>query len=176
MRILVIEDSDSIRRMLEALLSARADEVIAVATGVEGLDRAHSQSPDLVLLDLNLPGIYNGFEVCARLHADPATRTIPVVVVSARADEESRRRALDAGAAAYYTKPFSPTALLKEIEALKRRSSSGMRAAKAGASSSSPAPPPRPSAPPPLPSGSGSCPPGAAGTPPHPPTGRRRQT
>ena len=129
MRILIIEDSDSIRRMLEALVSARADEVVGVATGAEGLDKAYKLSPDVVLLDLNLPGSYNGFEVCERLRADPATRSIPIVIVSARTDEASRRRALDAGASAYYTKPFSPTALLKEIEALKTRRSSSMRKA-----------------------------------------------
>ena len=119
MRILIIEDSDSIRRMLQALMSARADEVIAVGTGAEGLDRALHCVPDVVLLDLNLPGLYNGFEVCARLRANPVTRNVPVVVVSALADEESRRLALDAGASAFYTKPFSPIALLKEIETLK---------------------------------------------------------
>ena len=92
MRILIIEDSDTIRRMLEALLSARDDEVVAVGSAVEGLDNAYRFVPDVVVLDLNLPGAYDGFEVCARLRADPATRETPIVVVSSRADEESRRR------------------------------------------------------------------------------------
>jgi CheY-like chemotaxis protein len=72
-----------------------------------------------VLLDLNLPGQYDGFEVCRRLRSDPATSKIPVVIISALDDQESRNRATEAGATSYYTKPFSPIALLKEIERLK---------------------------------------------------------
>ena len=74
MRILIIEDSDTIRRMLEALLSARDDEVVAVGSAVEGLDNAYRFVPDVVVLDLNLPGAYDGFEVCARLRADLHSR------------------------------------------------------------------------------------------------------
>jgi DNA-binding response OmpR family regulator len=168
MRILIIEDSDSIRRMLQALVSARADEVVAVATGADGLDKAFRQMPDLVLLDLNLPGIYNGFEVCARLRADPKTRSVPIIIVSARTDDESRRRALNAGASAYFTKPFSPTALLKEIDATRRRSSGEMHAVKAGAGSSSLAPPRQPSLPSPHPQGSSTAPPASPETQPRP--------
>jgi DNA-binding response OmpR family regulator len=78
--------------------------------------------PDAVLLDLNLPGQYDGFEVCRRLRTDPSTRTVPVVIISALDDAESRAKATEAGATAYYTKPFSPLALLKEIDALKAQS------------------------------------------------------
>jgi two-component system phosphate regulon response regulator PhoB len=123
MRILIIEESDSIRRMIEALLSARGDEVVAVASGAIGLDRAAQLVPDVVILDWNLPGPYDGLSVCARLRKAPETRETPIVVVTARTDDESRRRALDAGVSAYYTKPFSPTALLKELDMVKRRSS-----------------------------------------------------
>jgi len=74
-----------------------------------------------VLLDLNLPGLYDGFEVCRRLRLDPATRVIPILIISAMDDADSKARAADAGATAYYTKPFSPIALLKEIEKFKSR-------------------------------------------------------
>jgi len=176
MRILIIEDSDSIRRMLEALLSARQDEVVAVASGVEGLDKASQLAFDVVILDLNLPGVYDGFEVCSRLRKAVATREIPIVVVTSRADEESRTRALNAGVSAYYTKPFSPTALLKELDMLKRRSSKMMAAVRVDGGASSPAPPPRPSSPAPPPSGSGACPPVASEGPAHPPTAPHRRT
>ncbi len=119
MRILVVEDQDSIRRMIEALIQARGYEVTAVANGAKAIDAVMTQSFDLVLLDLMLPGQYDGFEVCQRLKSDPATRTVPVVIISALDDPESRKKAADAGASAYYTKPFSPIALLKEIERLK---------------------------------------------------------
>jgi DNA-binding response OmpR family regulator len=119
MRILVVEDQDSIRRMIEALVQARGYQVTAVSTGAKAIDVALTDAPDIVLLDLNLPGQYDGFDVCQRLRSDPGTRTVPVVIISAMDDDESRARATEAGATAYYTKPFSPIALLKEIDRLK---------------------------------------------------------
>ncbi len=118
MRILVVEDQDSIRRMIEALVQARGYEVTAVSSGAKALDVILTAPHDLVLLDLMLPGQYDGFEVCRRLRADPSTRAIPVFIISAMDDPESRRKATEAGANAFYTKPFSPIALLKEIERL----------------------------------------------------------
>jgi len=121
MRILIIEDSDSIRRMIEALVAARGYAVDAVSTGAKGLEVAFEKIPDVILLDLNLGGSYDGFEVCTRVRANPLTRAVPVIVISALSDEESKRRATEAGCNAYYTKPFSPIALLKEIESLRIR-------------------------------------------------------
>ncbi|HLV66921.1 MAG TPA: response regulator [Polyangiaceae bacterium] len=118
MRILVCEDQDSIRRMIEALVQARGYEVVAVASGAKALDVAETTPPDVVLLDLMLPGQYDGFEVCRRLRESPRTRSTPILVISALDDAESRARATDAGATAYYTKPFSAIGLLKEIERL----------------------------------------------------------
>lgn len=119
MRILVVEDQDSIRRMIEALIHARGYTVIAVPSGAKALDVAITDPPDLVLLDLMLPGQYDGFEVCQRLRKDPSTRSVPVVIITAMDDDATRERAKQAGATAFYTKPFSPIALLKEIERLK---------------------------------------------------------
>lgn len=123
MRILVVEDQDSIRRMIEALVGARGYQVTAASTGTKAIDMALADPPDMVLLDLMLPG-YDGFEVCRRLRSDPSTRTIPVLIISALDDPESRAKAAQAGATAYYTKPFSPIALLKEIDRLKSEGAS----------------------------------------------------
>jgi CheY-like chemotaxis protein len=120
MKILIVEDQDSIRRMIEALVSARGYEVTAVATGTKAIDVVSTDPPDIVLLDLMIPG-HDGFEVCARLRAQPSTRSTPVVVISALDDDESRDRAARAGVTAYYTKPFSPIALLKELERLGKK-------------------------------------------------------
>ena len=120
MRILVIEDSDAIRRMIETLVSARG-RASGVPTGAKGIDAAISRTPDAILLDLMLPGGYDGFDVCRRLREAEATRAVPIIVISAMDDETAKQRALDAGATAYYTKPFSPTALLKELETVSRR-------------------------------------------------------
>jgi len=118
-RILVVEDQDSIRRMIEALVQARGYDVSAVESGSKALEIALADPPDLILLDLMLPGQFDGFEVCRRIRSEATTSKIPVVIISALDDDDSRTRALQAGASAYYTKPFSPLALLKEIERLR---------------------------------------------------------
>jgi len=118
MRILVVEDQDSIRRMIEALVQARGYKVTAASSGVKALDLASVEPPDLVLLDLMMPGQFDGFEVCRRLRAEAATHAIPIIVITAMDDDGARVRATEAGANAFYTKPFSPIALLKEIERL----------------------------------------------------------
>src|SRR5690606_41348577 len=96
MRILVCEDQDSIRRMIEALVQARGYEVVAVASGAKALDVAETTPPDVVHLDLMLPGQYDGFEVCRRLRESPRTRSTPILVISAPNDAESRTRGTDA--------------------------------------------------------------------------------
>ena len=118
-RILVVEDQDSIRRMIEALVQARGYSVTAVGTGSKAIDIALTEPPDLILLDLMLPGRFDGFEVCRKIRSEPSTAAIPVVIISALDDDESKSLATQAGATAYYTKPFSPLALLKEIERLR---------------------------------------------------------
>ncbi len=127
MRILVIEDSASIRHMIEALVTARGHEVEAVPTGAKGIDSALARCPDAVLLDLHLFGTFDGFEVCRRLRSAGPTSAVPIIVISATTDDASKQRAMEAGATAYYTKPFSPTALLKEIESLPLRESARVR-------------------------------------------------
>jgi DNA-binding response OmpR family regulator len=122
MQILVVEDQDSIRSLIEALVSARGHKVTAVANGAKALEVAFQSTPDVVLLDLHLPGHYDGFAVCEKLRGNDSTKNVPVVIISARDDAPARARATEAGATAFYGKPFSPTALLKEIERLGRPS------------------------------------------------------
>src|SRR5687767_15692230 len=115
-RVLIIEDSDSIVRMIEALVSARGFEVRSAGSGARGLEEAFAWKPHVLLLDIDLPGSYDGIQVCEKLRADDATRELPIVVLTSSSDDEVKRRAFDAGASAFYEKPFSPLALLKEIE------------------------------------------------------------
>jgi CheY-like chemotaxis protein len=121
MRILIVEDSDSIRYMIETLVAARGHEVEAVPTGAKGIEAALARPPDTVLLDLHMAGSFDGFDVCKRLREADGTRNVPIIVISALTDDASKQRAIAAGATAYYTKPFSPTALLKELESLGAR-------------------------------------------------------
>lgn len=118
MRVLVVEDSDSIRHMIEALVSARGYAVNSVASGARALEEAFAWQPDVVLLDIDLAGTYDGIEVCTKLHAAPETRDLPVIVITASTDEEVKRRALDAGVSAFYEKPFSPLSVLELLESL----------------------------------------------------------
>jgi DNA-binding response OmpR family regulator len=127
LRILVLEDEDSIRRMISALVQARGFEVVAVGTGAKAIDEAAQLFPDVAILDLMVPGAYDGFEVIQRLRSMETTRAkIPVIVISALDDAKSRERATAAGATMYFVKPFSAIALLKELEAVKARSASQM--------------------------------------------------
>ena len=116
MRILVVEDQNSIRVMIEALVRARGYDVMGVSSGAKALDVVHTFAPNLILLDLAMPGQYDGIEVCERIRSNAVTANIPIVVVSAALNEKNRARAEAAGATAFYSKPFSPMALLKELE------------------------------------------------------------
>lgn len=115
-KILVCEDQDSIRKMIQALVVARGHEVISAASGAEALELATKDPPALALLDLTMPGEFDGFEVCRRLRAAGPTSAIPIIVVTALDDDVSRKTAAEAGASAYFTKPFSPIGLLGEIQ------------------------------------------------------------
>lgn len=122
MRVLIIEDSDSIVRMIQALMQARGMEVRTAGNGAKGIEEALAWKPHAILLDINLPGMYDGIQVCGKLREDPTMKETPVIIISAMNDEEVKRRAHEAGATAYYEKPFSPLALLKEVESVQRRS------------------------------------------------------
>jgi CheY-like chemotaxis protein len=91
-RILIVEDSAVIRRLIEVCLRAADLEIITRDDGRTGLTAVSSESPDLVVLDIGLPGM-DGWEVLDRIRKDPTTKSIPVVVLTAHAEEESRRRA-----------------------------------------------------------------------------------
>jgi DNA-binding response OmpR family regulator len=121
MQILVVEDTESIAHMIEALVKARGHDVVAVGTGSKAMEALSSKSFDVILLDINLPGGMDGFAVCERIRSAPATKEVPVLFISALSDEEHKQRAFGVGATAFYAKPFSPLSLLKEIEGLRRK-------------------------------------------------------
>jgi CheY-like chemotaxis protein len=106
-RILVIEDSAVIRRLIEVCLRAADLDIHMSEDGPSGLEAVRTQSPDLLVLDIGLPGM-DGWQVLDHIRTDPATRSLPVVVLTAHAEEESRRRADEGGADAFVTKPFQP--------------------------------------------------------------------
>jgi len=119
-RILIVEDSADIADLIRHYLE-RAGHTIEVATsGSDVLPRARAHAPDLILLDLMLPGM-DGLLVCQALRRDRATAAIPVIMLTARGEEADRVRGLELGADDYITKPFSPKELVARVAALLRR-------------------------------------------------------
>jgi CheY-like chemotaxis protein len=116
LKILVCEDQDAIRSMIETLVSASGHEVKAVPSGSLAVEQALSGNYDVLLLDLMLPGQMDGFEVATRLRADEKTRRLPIFVISAMDDPESQDRAKRLGVDKFYGKPFSPVSLLKGLD------------------------------------------------------------
>lgn len=121
-KILVVEDEDDILELVRYNLEKEGYGVTSVASGEGGLRTAKSTLPDLVLLDLMLPGI-DGLEVCRFLKNDPKTGHIPIVMLTARSEEADIVTGLELGADDYITKPFSPRVLIARVRAVLRRGS-----------------------------------------------------
>lgn len=119
-RILVIEDEVDIRQVLDYNLKSAGHEVVEASRGVDGLRLLRERVPDLVLLDLMLPDM-PGTEVCRTIKDNPATRTLPVVMLTARGEEIDRVVGFEIGADDYITKPFSVRELVLRIRAVLRR-------------------------------------------------------
>jgi DNA-binding response OmpR family regulator len=113
-RVLIVEDHPTMREAMRMVLADEGFAVDQAADGARALDLVASDRPDLVLLDLNIPGI-SGSDLLAALKASSATSDIPVIVVTAE-EAEGRRSAMRAGAEDYLTKPFSPRALVQTVE------------------------------------------------------------
>jgi phosphate regulon transcriptional regulator PhoB len=120
-RVLIVEDEPDIRDLLVFHLEREGYQVVHCRTGAEALRLVRAGPPDLVLLDLMLPEV-DGLEVCRRLRQDPATRTLPIVMLTARGDEVDRVLGLELGADDYVVKPFSPRELVARVRAVLRRS------------------------------------------------------
>jgi DNA-binding response OmpR family regulator len=122
-RLLIIEDEIDVLDMLELRLTKERFEVIKAADGETGLQKAISENPDLVLLDLMLP-IMSGLEVLRNIRAKPQTANTPILIVSARGEESDIIVGLELGADDYVVKPFNMSVLVARINALLRRSAS----------------------------------------------------
>jgi CheY-like chemotaxis protein len=116
-RILLVEDNEMNRDMLSRRLERRGYQVVLAVDGQEGVERAGSESPDVVLMDMSLP-VLDGWEATRILKAAPATRHIPVIALTAHAMSSDRAKALEAGCDDYDTKPIDLPRLLGKIEAL----------------------------------------------------------
>jgi phosphate regulon transcriptional regulator PhoB len=118
--VLIVEDEPDIRNLVVHHLAREGFRCRAVGSGADALARVKALTPDLVVLDLMLPGM-DGLEVCRRLRADPATAGVPIIMLTAKADEVDRVVGLEMGADDYIVKPFSPKELVARVRAVLRR-------------------------------------------------------
>ncbi len=119
-KIVVVEDEPDILEAIQYNLEREGFKVVAATSGDEGLKTVVREGPDLLLLDLLLPGL-DGLEVCRRLKLDPVTRKIPIIMVSAKGEESDIVLGLGVGADDYVTKPFKPKELIARVRAVLRR-------------------------------------------------------
>jgi DNA-binding response OmpR family regulator len=116
-RILLVDDEPSIVKMVGKRLEVEGFEVLIAMDGQDGLAKARSASPDLIVLDLMLPKM-NGYEICTMLKQDARYQRIPVVLFTAKAQEKDEKLGMECGADAYVRKPFRAQELLEKIRAL----------------------------------------------------------
>ena len=119
-KILLVDDEDHLRRLLKDLLEREGYEVVEARDGAEALEQIDRHGPDVMLLDLNLPGM-DGYSVLAHVRSRPATEALPVVVLTAKGDEDNEVRVLQAGADDFLTKPFRARALYARLEKIMAR-------------------------------------------------------
>jgi two-component system cell cycle response regulator DivK len=113
-RVLVVEDQEDNRRILRDLLASAGFEMIEAVTGEEGIALAEAKRPDLILMDIQLPGV-DGYEATRRIKANHALHHIPIIAVTSYALSGDDTKALEAGCDAYIAKPYSPRELLAKI-------------------------------------------------------------
>jgi DNA-binding response OmpR family regulator len=116
-RILAVDDEPALTALLEYHLKRAGHNVCTAVNGWEAIEQIQHQRPDIILLDLMLPDL-DGFGVCEILRRDPATATIPIIIISAWASLDSRNLGLELGALDYITKPFSPHQLVERVNRL----------------------------------------------------------
>jgi CheY-like chemotaxis protein len=118
--VLLVEDEEQLRRVMKDLLQREGYRVAEARDGIQALDEVDRFAPDVIILDLNLPGL-DGYGVLAQLRSRPATRDIPVMVLTAKGDEDNEVRVFELGADDFVTKPFRARALTARLEAVLAR-------------------------------------------------------
>jgi twitching motility two-component system response regulator PilG len=116
-KILIVEDEESLLKLESILLTTRGYKVTGVTDGVAALKEIEKNRPHLVLLDIMMPGI-DGFEVCRRIKENSATKSIPVVMLTAKKSSADQARGVEVGADAYVTKPFKSGKIIEIVEGL----------------------------------------------------------
>ena len=115
-KILIVDDEPGIRKLVKSTLKSEDYQILQAENGQKALDIARLENPDLIFMDIMMPGDIDGFEATRILKNDAKTNDTTIIVLSAKGEEEDLIKGLRAGADEYFTKPFSPLALVKKIE------------------------------------------------------------
>ena len=114
-KILIVDDEEKVRKLVEITLSIDKVEVLQASSGEDGLKIARETKPDIILLDVMMPGGFDGFDVCKILKEDPATRDIYIIMLTAKGQKADKEKGFASGVDDYFVKPFSPMELMEKI-------------------------------------------------------------
>jgi two-component system, OmpR family, phosphate regulon response regulator PhoB len=115
-KILIVDDEPGIRKLVKSTLKSKDYQILQAENGQKAVDIAREENPDLILMDIMMPGDLDGLDVTRILKGDPKTSHSTIIILSARIQEEDLVQGMQAGADEYFTKPFSPLALVKKAE------------------------------------------------------------
>lgn len=115
-KLLIVDDQTEIRELVRITLRSSDLTVIQADSGDKAVQVAGSEHPDLIIMDVDMPGTLNGFEAARALKSNPKTRDITIVMLTGKDRDEDRQKGKEAGADDYFTKPFSPLELIKKVE------------------------------------------------------------
>ena len=115
-KILIVDDHVEIRKLVEITLRVEDYQILQAENGEEAIKIEKAEKPDLIIMDVVMPGKIDGIEATRILKNDPETKKCPIIMLTSKDDEEDVKRGLDAGADDYFTKPFSPLELIKKVE------------------------------------------------------------
>jgi len=116
-KILVVDDEVYILHILDFILGAENYDVVTASNGEQALQKVREEKPDLVILDIMMPKL-DGYETCRMIKKDPATKNIPVILLTAKGREVDQKLGREVGASDYMTKPFSPSKLIERVQAI----------------------------------------------------------
>lgn len=114
-KILIVDDEEKVRKLVEITLSIGKVKILQASSGEEGLTIARETKPDIILLDVMMPGGFDGFDVCKLLKEDSATKDIYIIMLTAKGQKADKEKGLASGADDYFVKPFSPMELMEKI-------------------------------------------------------------
>jgi DNA-binding response OmpR family regulator len=117
-KILIVDDEEKVRKLVEVTLSVGKLDILHASSGDDAVKIAREAKPDIILLDIMMPGRLDGFDVCRLLKKDPDTKDIYVIMLTAKGQQADKERGLALGADEYFVKPFSPMELMDKIDSI----------------------------------------------------------